>query len=102
MIRPPPRSTLFPYPALSRSSGKTESLCTATSSAPPPYGRTQATRSPSANPEPDGARSEEHTSELQSANISYAVFCLKKKPLLLFCPPLRPLAIVAAHVISPF
>src|SRR3712207_7606959 len=25
------------------------------------------------------ARSEEHTSELQSANISYAVFCLKKK-----------------------
>src|SRR3712207_8635211 len=26
-----------------------------------------------------GYRSEEHTSELQSANISYAVFCLKKK-----------------------
>src|SRR3712207_9476676 len=25
------------------------------------------------------ARSEEHTSELQSRNISYAVFCLKKK-----------------------
>src|SRR3712207_8911217 len=25
------------------------------------------------------ARSEEHTSELQHANISYAVFCLKKK-----------------------
>src|SRR3712207_8313040 len=27
----------------------------------------------------DLARSEEHTSELQSANITYAVFCLKKK-----------------------
>src|SRR3712207_8939441 len=27
-------------------------------------------------------RSEEHTSELQSANISYAVFCLKKNKLL--------------------
>src|SRR5881296_4531027 len=28
----------------------------------------------------DGTRSEEHTSELQShSNISYAVFCLKKK-----------------------
>src|SRR3712207_7882557 len=26
-----------------------------------------------------GGRSEEHTSELQSRNISYAVFCLKKK-----------------------
>src|SRR3546814_6825810 len=31
-------------------------------------------------PEPLGARSEEHTSELQSLmRISYAVFCLKKK-----------------------
>src|SRR5213076_3646833 len=30
--------------------------------------------------EPKGARSEEHTSELQSLpTISYAVFCLKKK-----------------------
>src|SRR3546814_9267473 len=30
--------------------------------------------------EPEGARSEEHTSELQSLmRISYAVFCLKKK-----------------------
>src|SRR2546426_6698532 len=28
---------------------------------------------------PDGSRSEEHTSELQSPCISYAVFCLKKK-----------------------
>src|SRR2546430_10419253 len=27
----------------------------------------------------DGKRSEEHTSELQSQSISYAVFCLKKK-----------------------
>src|SRR3712207_7004850 len=26
----------------------------------------------------EGERSEEHTSELQHANISYAVFCLKK------------------------
>src|SRR3546814_5141037 len=31
-------------------------------------------------PETDGERSEEHTSELQSLmRISYAVFCLKKK-----------------------
>ena len=29
--------------------------------------------------ETDGERSEEHTSELQSRRISYAVFCLKKK-----------------------
>src|SRR3546814_10581235 len=33
-----------------------------------------------AHPYPKGARSEEHTSELQSLmRISYAVFCLKKK-----------------------
>src|SRR6059058_2304441 len=37
------------------------------------------------------ARSEEHTSELQSRNdISYAVFCLKKKNLLLFVSNLNP------------
>src|SRR5690606_41960035 len=29
--------------------------------------------------QPIGRRSEEHTSELQSREISYAVFCLKKK-----------------------
>src|SRR3546814_8941922 len=39
-------------------------------------------RDPVAGPDPDAcrARSEEHTSELQSLmRISYAVFCLKKK-----------------------
>src|SRR3712207_8137380 len=37
-------------------------------------------RSPSGLSRADaGPRSEEHTSELQHANISYAVFCLKKK-----------------------
>src|SRR3546814_9222652 len=35
---------------------------------------------PADRQEPDGVRSEEHTSELQSLmRISYAVFCLKKK-----------------------
>src|SRR3712207_6899081 len=29
--------------------------------------------------DPEGERSEEHTSESSHANISYAVFCLKKK-----------------------
>src|SRR3546814_8842053 len=37
-------------------------------------------RSLAADPAASGARSEEHTSELQSLmRISYAVFCLKKK-----------------------
>src|SRR2546430_4315610 len=37
-----------------------------------------------------GARSEEHTSEPSHSQISYAVFCLKKKKKKLFLPPLRP------------
>src|SRR5881296_2011676 len=67
MIRRPPRSTrcctLFPYTTLFRSrSGRRWSRS--------PH---RPTRSPR-------RRSEEHTSELQShSNISYAVFCLKKK-----------------------
>src|SRR5210317_2546230 len=64
MIRRPPRSTpyptLFPYTTLFRS----------------PRWWIGAPRAP---PRPTW-RSEEHTSELQShSEISYAVFCLKKK-----------------------
>src|SRR5210317_1733504 len=71
MIRRPTRSTpyptLFPYTTLFRSkgfsmAGKDEVLLTG-------FGQG-----------PDTHRSEEHTSELQShSEISYAVFCLKKK-----------------------
>src|ERR1051326_9434291 len=64
MIRRPPRSTLFPYTTLFRSSSQnprrswSDTLCLRQSR----------------------LRSEEHTSELQSHSfISYAVFCLKKK-----------------------
>src|ERR1044071_10312057 len=63
MIRRPPRSTLFPYTTLFRS----------------------ASPGPGNNFDvwvvaTDEKRSEEHTSELQSrVDISYAVFCLKKK-----------------------
>src|SRR5213078_5076778 len=68
MIRRPPRSTLeltlFPYTTLFRSR-RCASAC-----AERPWPRTRAGKD----------RSEEHTSELQSrAQISYAVFCLKKK-----------------------
>src|SRR6188474_3823528 len=68
MIRRPPRSTrrytLFPYTTLFRSRPRRGGRRRA--------GRVHANRGRS--------RSEEHTSELQSRNdISYAVFCLKKK-----------------------
>src|SRR3546814_9873444 len=76
MIRRPPRSTLtdklFPYPTLFLS---TAAIPYRSASAPRWY------RAPRAGPVPPApARSEEHTSELQSLmRISYAVFCLKKK-----------------------
>src|SRR3546814_6245483 len=79
MIRRPPRSTrtdtLFPYTTLFRSfpvsSARNRSACSR-ATGHDPSGRNTSSRS--------RARSEEHTSELQSLmRISYAVFCLKKK-----------------------
>src|SRR3712207_7648677 len=90
MIRRPPRSTLFPYTTLfrSRSSSSQRSIVARKtgsvwySSWPMPHHcgpipeqtKTRRGRLGCLRP-----RSEEHTSELQHANISYAVFCLKKK-----------------------
>src|SRR3546814_4482373 len=84
MIRRPPRSTrtdtLFPYTTLFRSVAAEQ-----------PAVRQQRRRADRAvvvgrrvpvvaDHQHRGARSEEHTSELQSLmRISYAVFCLKKK-----------------------
>src|SRR5213078_5282280 len=69
LIRRPPRSTLeltlFPYTTLFRS--------------PAGLSCGEASRPHRTHPQ-QRRRSEEHTSELQSrAQISYAVFCLKKK-----------------------
>src|SRR3546814_3740744 len=95
MIRIPPRSTrtdtLFPYTTLFRSSAKP--ACTSRIFFTPSL-RVSPVRNTaawfcmvrcmrlriSAVEVPPLARSEEHTSELQSLmRISYAVFCLKKK-----------------------
>src|SRR3546814_12697639 len=79
MIRRPPRSTrtdtLFPYTTLFRSQHQKE-ICLARDRAQPVV----AQRLDRADKSRQFARSEEHTSELQSLmRISYAVFCLKKK-----------------------
>src|SRR3546814_3723606 len=94
MIRRPPRSTrtdtLFPYTTLFRSTAQAERRCgdarpISLSLAPWPIRdatareirRGAAAKAATAR---TAARSEEHTSELQSLmRISYAVFCLKKK-----------------------
>src|SRR3712207_8212225 len=87
MIRRPPRSTLFPYTTLFRSrnivghrsgrleDGKTAALC-------PPKRRAPEQICPGCH-FPPGATDRKSTRLNSShANISYAVFCLKKKKLL--------------------
>src|SRR5712664_4697983 len=63
MIRRPPRSTLFPYTTLFRSSGS-----------PRPYANSDSTHEPRPSP-----RSEEHTSELQSRSDLVCRLLLEKK-----------------------
>src|SRR3712207_8419085 len=82
MIRRPPRSTLFPYTTLFRScgadapvaaAGACRSCGGAGAGARPPPGPTRGTC--------PGGRGDRKSTRLNSshANISYAVFCLKKK-----------------------
>src|SRR3546814_5206268 len=100
MIRRPPRSTrtdtLFPYTTLFRSARA--ALCSHVGSEGPRIKRQPSVPRCRRRRRREGAvrahrlnkasalarRSEEHTSELQSLmRISYAVFCLKKKNILI-------------------
>src|SRR5258707_11543631 len=74
MIRRPPRSTLFPYTTLFRS--RKSRPCPA----PPPRRDRRPPRSPGSRRRLPGLRDRKSTRLNSShANISYAVFCLKKK-----------------------
>src|SRR3712207_8915797 len=102
MIRRPPRSTLFPYTTLFRSvlgpDGGAQSVwrddAALARQGPHLYAGEEGRASRlvvegvgtlvqeylvAADRVDEHPRSEEHTSELSHANISYAVFCLKKK-----------------------
>src|SRR3712207_7888446 len=69
MIRRPPRSTLFPYTTLFRSAGDQDGARVLIGHARDPIGSARA------------HRGDRKSTRLNSshANISYAVFCLKKK-----------------------
>src|SRR4051812_6605102 len=71
MIRRPPRSTLFPYTTLFRSSVTSGARCSSCASCSTPPNGPAATRSPT----------DRKSTRLNSSHmsISYAVFCLKKK-----------------------
>src|SRR3712207_7001340 len=96
MIRRPPRSTLFPYTTLFRSAGQQGSAGSAEGGSgsekscaiknPPLYKEgvlTVATDRPAYPPWFEGGPDRKSTRLNSShANISYAVFCLKKKKIL--------------------
>src|SRR3712207_7680352 len=83
MIRRPPRSTLFPYTTLFRSGGPqrwpvgTQCLPSAGNRDCQEAG--PCPRRPSGAPEPPGPDRKSTRLNSSHANISYAVFCLKKK-----------------------
>src|SRR3712207_7383906 len=81
MIRRPPRSTLFPYTTLFRSTGGSDRAGGA--SPPAPAVASPRSRRPGAGPRSGGPRraprSEEHTSELQSRQYLVCRLLLEKK-----------------------
>src|SRR3712207_7831209 len=89
MIRRPPRSTLFPYTTLFRSSDRCRTCCSrrrrraARSSRQRPEHRLRGGRSGGASTTPLDrtihSRSEEHTSELQSRQYLVCRLLLEKK-----------------------
>src|SRR5258707_6057599 len=89
MIRRPPRSTLFPYTTLFRSvaTGQMAGQDLVARAAPLRHDERRglgvaAARCPlSGDQEPDSGHRDRKSTRLNSshANISYAVFCLKKK-----------------------
>src|SRR2546427_8420715 len=75
MIRRPPRSTLFPYTTLFRSPNASPLSEPGPAATWPPFAQpSSARRSPSSR-----ARSEEHTSELQSQSNLVCRLLLEKK-----------------------
>src|SRR5438309_7228258 len=83
MIRPPPRSTLFPYTTLFRSAGSTGPARRSPAGIPwrpASAGSTAECRERRTAPGPRGRRrSEEHTSELQSQFHLVCRLLLEKK-----------------------
>src|SRR2546421_5340316 len=86
MIRRPPRSTLFPYTTLFRSSGSASSSSSAASDS-----AAAAVGSQAGALAPRALSGDRKSTRLNSSHdqISYAVFCLKKKKIKLYLRELR-------------
>src|SRR5690348_17761082 len=85
MIRPPPRSTLFPYTTLFRSgpAGPRHRSGGGTAGTAPFYTEARRSNRSAASRDGDDRTGDRKSTRLNSSHpsISYAVFCLKKKKL---------------------
>src|SRR5204862_8023586 len=79
LIPPPPRSTLFPYTTLFRSSNATARLRSAAAPAAASHARPRCAASPPSGPRATGRDRKSTRLNSSHVEISYAVFCLKKK-----------------------
>src|SRR3712207_8358710 len=87
MIRRPPRSTLFPYTTLFRSSNNCIFTAMSTYAQYCTFSTTDATEFYTPiEMDPANAQQDRKSTRLNSshANISYAVFCLKKKKIIIY------------------
>src|SRR3712207_7263369 len=87
MIRRPPRSTLFPYTTLFRSRCLSRSSPGDSRPAPPHRAASSIGSADHGRPRSASARSEEHTSELQSRQYLVCRLLLEKKTTKLFLQP---------------
>src|SRR5258705_10266684 len=90
MIRRPPRSTLFPYTTLFRSSFRLAEAFQEGNLKFNTAARARADAKAKASVDVSKIRSEEHTSELQSLRHLVCRLLLEKKKYNLQVPPLRP------------
>src|SRR2546427_7387241 len=82
MIRRPPRSTLFPYTTLFRSPGRPPTGAGRAAAPPAPRGgdRSRSHQAPDdTSSDPPGRDRKSTRLNSSHSQISYAVFCLKKK-----------------------
>src|SRR5438477_9177222 len=98
MPPPPPRSTLFPYTTLFRSARSLLTTSSTTSTTPRPRPTSPATSLTGPMPRSSSARSEEHTSELQSHVNLVCRLLLEKKKQRIFRSRHRLIRVAVRHL----
>src|SRR5436190_6510160 len=101
MIRRPPKSTLFPYTTLFRSRARSIPATAATRALPCFQACSSEGPASVRFPSAASARSEEHTSELQSHSDLVCRLLLEKKKKYTTCSCMRSTAVSTYELIAP-